>query len=219
MPQKKPVSVVVIAVLQIVFGALGACGALTTLSGLQQSLQSLNQQPQANAPGQPKISQQDVQKKFEEKIPHFDVIQKGEAAVNLVVSLIMLASGIGLLKLQQWGRMLAILYGILSIALHLWAVVFAFAFVMPAFTELTNEMTAQFGKDAALFAQIIQYSVMAAFVIGALLVIYPIIVLLIMLRPAVRAAFRGQSLASEPEDYRDPYAAPDVPEPDDRFQG
>jgi hypothetical protein len=218
MPQKKPTSVVVIAVLQIVFGAIGACGAVSTLSGVAQSIQAMNPPPQNNAPGQPKVSAQDVQKKFEQKIPNFDLIQKAEAGIGLAVSLVMIASGIGLLKLLPWGRMLAILYGFLSIALHIWALVFAFVFVMPAFNELTNDLSAQFGKDAALFAQIMQYSVMAALVIGALTVIYPIIVLIIMFRPAVVAAFRGESLPTEPDDYRDPYAAPDVPEPDDRYQ-
>jgi hypothetical protein len=219
MPQKKPTSVVVIAVMQIVFGAIGACGSLTTLSGLQQSLQSLNQQPQANAPGQPKISAQDVQKKFEEKIPNFDLIQKAEAGVGLAVCLVMIASGIGLLKLQPWGRMLAILYAFLSIAMRIYGLVFAFMFVMPAFSDLTNDISAQFGKDAAMFAQIMQWSFMTVLILGSLTVIYPVIVLIIMLRPAVRAAFRGETLPTEPEDYRDSYAAPDVPEPDDRFQG
>ena len=60
----------------------------------------------------------------------------------------------------------------------------------------------------------------AAFAFAFLTIVYPIIVLIIMFRPNVVAAFCGESMAPLVEDYDDRYPQGRVaPPPDERFTG
>jgi hypothetical protein len=211
MPQKKPTSVVVIAILQLVFGILGLLGVALNLSGAGKQLNAMNQQNQPIKPEQ-------LEEKVAAKIPHYQLIQNVSMGISGVLCLLMILSGIGLLGLHSWARLLAIFYGILSILITLGSALYSFAVVGPAYAEIGDEVTRQGGPEAQMLGTILKFTGYIAAGCGLVTIIYPLIVLLIMFRPAVRAAFRGESLPTEPEDYRDQYAAPDVPEPDDRYQ-
>jgi hypothetical protein len=222
MPQKKPTAVVVIAILQLLFGVLSLCGPILQLSGAQKAISSATQvQP---PPGQPNFNQAELEKRMEEKVPSYKAMATGDAVTGLVLALMMIGSGVGLLQLQSWGRRLAMVYAVLSILTHLVGLILAFAVVLPAMSDFFKEFAAEAGgKDAAMMAQVMQGAVVIAMIFSGLVIVYPIIVIIVMLLPSVRAAFGGEAapgvVSSEPEDYRDPTEPGGFSETDDRFQG
>jgi hypothetical protein len=217
MPQKRPVAVVVIAVLQLVFGAIGLCGSAVQLTGAQNALTTATQvNPPPGQPSPP--TAQDIENYLEKKVPNYHTLTLADGVVDLVLSVLMVASGIGLLQLRSWGRLLAVVYAVLSILAKVAGTAFAFALVVPAMSDFARELEATRGKEAALMGQVMQISIIAAAVFGAVLVVYPILVLIVLSRRSVRAAFAGTPVPGEPEDYRDAGPSEGLAGPDDRFQ-
>jgi len=184
MRKKVPTAVLVIAILHFVGGGLGLVGSLCGLAmqGANRTFAGFGGQP-----GQADV-QEKVEKTLGQKIPAYKSIQIGSLVVNLVLSLLMIAGGIGLLQLMTWGRSLSIVYAFLSIANHAFTVVYSFAFTLPATQALFRELAAQDAK-AEPMVTMMQAVVTAGVVIGALFVAYPIAVLVIMFRPSTVRAF------------------------------
>jgi hypothetical protein len=186
------------------------------LSGAQKALTGVTQ---ASAqPGQPSLSPQDIQNRLEKKIPNYHAIETGDAVVDLLLCLLMLGSAIGLLQVRPWGRLLALVYAVLSLLSHVVSAVVTFALVIPVVSEFSKELAASGGRDASVMAQAMQFGIVFAALVAALTAIYPLFVLIVLCLPSIRAAFAGKSLPTEPEDYRDPTPPGSVTEPDDRFQ-
>jgi hypothetical protein len=103
MPAKRPAGVTAVAVLSIVFGALalllGVCGG-----GLQAV--GLANLPPPGAGDEPEII---VHEELQKALPAIDVIQLLDLLVVGGLGLGLVLAGIGLLNMQGWGRVLALL--------------------------------------------------------------------------------------------------------------
>jgi hypothetical protein len=122
--------------------------------------------------------------------PAYEGVQIGIVAADMALSITMIVSGIGLLQLRPWGRLLSILYAFSSIALKIGAVVYALLFTVPALNEYLATHTATSPEEQFAFS-IMRLAAIAPLTIQSIAVIYPIVVLIIMFLPSVRAAFRG----------------------------
>lgn len=187
----RPTSVTVIAILQLVFG--GLCGILTICGGAMQATgfsDKMNQQNQGLGNNEQLQVQKDLQKKMEDAQPS-KILSLGGP---MVITLMMILSGIGLLSMQTWARTLALLYGGVHIAFILFNTAFYFLVTMPAITKAFESI-----KIANEQQRTIYESMKIMLVVGGLMqlivLIYPIIVLTLMSRPKVAAAFRGESFA------------------------
>jgi hypothetical protein len=224
MPKQRPASVLVIAILNIIGGGLGLLG--TVCSGGGQLLgggKMFTGSTTAAPPGkQQEFTEfEEYQKRAEkflnEELPGGPALKYGEMSVGLVLSVLMLVSGIGLLSMQSWARVLAILYAILSILHHLASLIFAVGFTLPAARDFFAKKPP--GNEMInTFASIMEIILIVSVVVGFLFIIYPIVVLILMLRPYVVAAFRGEVREPEVEDYYDPREPDRRDEPDDRFR-
>jgi hypothetical protein len=136
MPAKRPTSFTVFAVLSIVFGSLGlVCNACGLVS--QAAMPALRGMQPKPAPGQP--DPEVLQREFEAKLPGYQAYQWGTMGLSIILSTLLLVSGIGLLKMKAWSRWTCILYGVISILVQLAVMVYNVAYVGPATTELMNE--------------------------------------------------------------------------------
>jgi hypothetical protein len=214
-----PAAATVIAVLQLVFGGLGLCAALVNLTDLPQQLAAINEKNLQNLPpAQRPPSQADLEKIIEKHVPNYQAIQKVSLGASAVLCVLMLLSGLGLLSGRPWGRALTIAYAVLSVLYTVVSLVFSAVVVIPAMSEAGKDLANQGGPQAQLMAQAIQFGAVFALVIGALFVIYPIIVLVIMLLPSVRVAYGGAPAAEVPEDYRDAGPPGGLDETDERYR-
>ena len=145
---------------------------------------------------------QDEMQKAMESGPAFKVFQFGQIFLDLLISCTMIISGIGLLRLRPWGRHLSVVYAISSIALRIFGIVYALAFTMPAFNEFLRVHQASSPEEQMVLRFMKIFSVFPP-IFGLLFMIYPIIVLVIMFRPAIAAAFRGEGREARREGRSD----------------
>jgi hypothetical protein len=196
MPAQRPGSVTTIAILQIIFGALGLCCGIAGLSGLG---------------GQSDPKAAEAQAKTEEiinkRLPGAIAATKALTYVAPVIALLMLLSGIGLLQVQPWGRSCALLSAALGLLYLLTEVVILLFGVMPVLDDI---LEAARGLGLAQDAiNLIRLILLVRVGISVVLLIYPLLVLYLMTRPHVKAAFAGQASDTgdlsrrEPEDFYD----------------
>jgi hypothetical protein len=185
----KPASITVIAVLHFVFGGLGIilgiCGGVMMLAGGQNWMTPTAPGPNA---ANMKRMQEDIKKTMED-VPASQAVQIGNFGADLAISIAMIMSGVGLLRLRPWGRILSIVYAVASIALKIFGAIYAMAFTIPAMNQYLNTHNPTAREDQFAFS-IMRAATILPPIIQVVFMIYPIVVLIIMFRPAVAAAFR-----------------------------
>jgi hypothetical protein len=156
------------------------------------------------------MTQAEIQKFMEQRIPHYTVTLFGTMAFDLLLSCLMIAAGFGLIQMRRWGRNLSISYAVVSIVQKLFAFVYTMLVVGPTMTELYETMFQRLGPAGQPFGGFAKMggtmaSASAFFQLSYM--IYPISVLVVMFLPSVRAAFRGDSSRMKNEG---PYYGNDV---------
>jgi hypothetical protein len=226
MQQQRPTGAVVIAVLHIIGGTLlllsSLCTGAAQLAGGQKAFM-----PSAGT-AQSK-QQQDLTERMEkhlaDKAPGYQAIQYGQIGLSFVIAIILLAAGIGLLKMQSWARLLSILYAIVSILNHLFTIVYSFVFTIPALQEFVQAEKARDPANAFMYSAM-ESGGMIGVLVASVFILYPILVLIVMLWPGMGEAFRNFGAARElPEEFDDDRGfggyrgRSDEGEADPRFRG
>jgi hypothetical protein len=223
--RQRPASVLVLAILHLVGGTIDLLGVLC--SGVMQFAGpgGLLGMPGGGAGPDPTIRLQQAI----EAIPGQKAFTAAELVVNLVLDLLLLAGGIGLLNMKSWARTTSLVYAPLAILNRLGTLIYTLVVLVPGFETILQE---ELGRDPQFksFGSLMKTSMILGAVIGALFIIYPIVVLIILNLRTVTAAFRGETASpplSLPDDegwgpIRRPGASSDVttqPDPDrDHFQ-
>ena len=204
MARYRPTAVLVLAILHLVGGGLGlvmdACGGAAAAAGGSFS-PGAGQSPQAKA-------QQDFQKRLqqhiEQELPANRAITYASLAVSLLLDVLLLAGGTGLLSMQPWARTVSLVYAVLSILTKVFTLV-NLAFTWPVMDKFIQQEAAKdpnLGPLTSMMPAIL--GVTAVFTL--LLMIYPVVVLVILLRPRIAAAFREEAppdQPTEPPDFLD----------------
>ena len=165
---QRPAAVTVFGVLNIVFAGLGIIGVLGSLVLFLPSV--------ANAGnGNPVI-----------KIIHDNPAYAAWLKISIVLGLagcgVLLAAGIGLLKLLPWARTLSIVYAIYAMVMSIiGSVVNYFMLTQPMLAEAHGKSGAEAG--AAIGGAI------GGMLGGCFGLIYPVLLLIFMMRANVKAAF------------------------------
>jgi hypothetical protein len=229
MAKKKSSVATVFGILQIVFGSLGILSPILYFSGVQQALTSW-QAGLGKAPGQPDLSQERIMAELVKRVPWYKTFEVSMESADLVLCLMMIVGGIGLLQMRRWAHRLTIAYALLSI-LYTAVVTTCMATITPAQMDVMMDLMKEGFKagpgpgpgpgpgaaELEAMGSVMKVAAGVGVVCVGLLAIYPIIVLIFMLLPSVRAAFAGASLPDEPEDYDDRYREEDAHEPIDRY--
>lgn len=174
---QRPVSVTVFGILNIVFGILGVLGIFATVALL--ALMSSGAGGNAN----PMI-------KFMRESPAYSAWIKLTIPLGVAVSGVLLASGIGLLKMKGWARKLSIGYAIYALIFGLANFVVSYWFLLRPMME---EAARKQGPEAAGAIG----GAIGGSVGGCFGLIYPILLLIFMTRPKVVAAFAPSAASSE----------------------
>lgn len=166
---QRPASVTVFGILNIIFGSMGV---LWTPFGLVSLLIA----PSGSSPN-----------------PVIDVMLRGPfmrgwllstAAVGIIAAAALLASGIGLLMLKPWGRLLANAYAVYMIALKIAEFVVNFFYMARPLLEQASQATNPAEKGGLIGGAI------GGLIGGCFYIIFPILLIIFMTRPSVAQAFR-----------------------------
>ena len=125
--------------------------------------------------------------------------------MNLLIDVMLLSAGIGLLKMKPWARTLSIVYAPISILFHIVTFIYQIVYVVPATREMYERYTAFAG-----FSSVMGFTMLAGVCLSLVVVVYPIVVLVIMLKRSTVAAFRGEAPVAETDES---FEADQWPEP------
>jgi hypothetical protein len=199
MKRQRPTILTVTAILNLILGGLGLCGYLC-MGAVIIFLVAVIGQAVANMP-------KDAARDFEQMkeivaslgrdIPGIWAFYISQLAVGAVLTLVLLASGVGLLLLARWGRVLALSYSILAIVAQLGALGVQYFYLNPAIKRWGENFVAQHGGKMAADQNPFQNTLLDVFG-TALNLGYAIFLLIVMFLPAVTAAF-----SRTPESYAD----------------
>ena len=233
MQPQRPTSVLVIAIFHFIIGGFGlVCGligAATLAAG--GAVGSFGAPPPgAGAPQQQEM--QDFQEKLKHRSEQEIPLQSTLAPVNMVLSLLLsvllLVSGFGLLHVKPFGWWGSVVYGVVGLAMALYSLAFNLVYTLPISQRIMDEeLKAHPQVDALAGPAMRAVLPVTSICVPILIMIYPNIVLIIMARSNVRAAFRGELTGSgdagspRDEGRRDDDYGQYPPgyggEPDDRF--
>jgi hypothetical protein len=163
--QQRPISITVFGVLNIGYAAWKIVGLALTAVMMRMKL-----------PGNPALAAMKTD-------PMLTTWSHVNMVITVVFGIALIASGIGLLLLQNWARLLGVVYSILEMILVVVGACISYPLVMKSVA------TAQVpGAPAGLIGAITQVS----FVVGiAISLAYPALLLIFMTRPKVVEAFRA----------------------------
>jgi hypothetical protein len=218
-----PTAVLVLAIFHFILGGYGLlcglCSGVTVLTGGNTAALFSFGNPQLAQ--QQQAQQEAMQRVLKERVPHLQAYQAVTVVVSLALSAALIVAGMGLLYLRGWARALSLLYALFSILQTLLTAFYSFVYVTPATEEAFRQMPNMDPQQAHVM-QSVGPMMLPLMVVGVLIqLVYPVTVLIIMLLPSVRAAFRGEPVPGgpeEPEDYRDPGPPRGFDDTDDRLR-
>jgi hypothetical protein len=209
MPRKqRPVIVLVMAIFNMIMGGIillcGCCaGSDVAFLGAM-----------GGAPGPGGAPVGDMKAFLDNETPGWEAVLVGYAFVQLVLAVMLVAAGIGLLKMQSWARWLSVLYAAMAFLLAIVFTIYVAGFVGPARVKYQEKQMNVAGQPASTQAgfqmgKTLGQSINVIFY-GAIPVIHAIILAIIMLLPSVNEAFapprrRRRSREDDEEEPDDDY--------------
>jgi hypothetical protein len=205
MRTKRPTSVLVIAIFHFVFGGLGLLCGLPALVMQASGMGRVGAAPPAGATQQ-QIEMQEMQVRVQQRTEQEAPLQKTLAPINMVInlllSLVLVVAGFGLVKMLPWGWWGSVVYAAASILMQIYLILFNLLYSMPIGGRILDEELKSRPTLQPL-AGFLQLIIPLAIGLAVLGLIYPTIVLIVMSRPKVRAAFRGESADADNDDNFD----------------
>ena len=200
MQNKRPTAVLVMAILNFVFGAIAIfsvmCGgvAMLAMGSLAKSI------PAPKGGPNPLVEMTGMFESIPGYIPYMIV----GSILRLIAAIALIVAGVGLLKMRPWARWTSAGYGIFSIAIAVFDLVYTVTLVNPAMQRWQEQFIRRQGGVMPPGGNI--GGTIGAVIGGIFAFAYPIALLIVMFLPHVSAAFAGRSLpqtaADMPEDYR-----------------
>ena len=185
---KRPTTITVFGILNIVFSIFGMCGL--GLAVAQPAIQQAMEQAVRDAGEE---VQEDPLQKALAADPNFQLMTNISNGFGAVGTLVLLIAGIALLLMKPWGRTLSIGYSIYDILSKIVFNALIFRSMMPII-EAQEEVAD--GPPVEVISGIVAGGMGCGLIFG---LIYPILLLVFMLRPTVASAFAAPG-DGEPSD-------------------
>jgi hypothetical protein len=206
---QRPTPVLVIAILHLVFGGLSFVFGLCSGVMLAIGPASFTPQPPpgpagAQIPVPPDLALRQ-QRFLEQEIPFYRTITVTQLVLWLILSAVLIVAGIGLLGMRPWSRRLSLAYGIGSIVTQLASFIYTVTLMLPAMSAFYKQLEQDFPQAGPIWA-FSRMGVWMSLVIVPVGLAYPIVVLVLLTRPKIVAAFANQPVLTDlpDRDWPDP---------------
>ncbi len=173
---QRPAAVTTFGILNIIFAGFGVFGIIGSFALLTMTAASAAKNPVL------RIMQEN---------PAYAMWMKVAIPLGILACGVLLAAGVGLLRMKNWGRTLSIAYAIYAIVIGILSTVLNILFVV---RPLLEEASRKQGPEAAGAMG----GAIGGSVGGCFGLIYPIVLLIFMMRPKLVAAFRSATPPSLP---------------------
>jgi hypothetical protein len=229
MASQRPASITVLAILNLVGGGLGlicctGCAGINHIASANTDVfVPAGRTTNAGASNNPFVRSSEmsilIDRQVPTVVPGYKAYVYGIVLVSFILDVLLIISGIGLLMMAYWGRNMAISYAMISLFTKLIMGFYLLVFVLGPVSTLIDKEAASNPQFAAMAGS------MAGFKFGRFIRefgwllpgIYPVILLILLLRPSVGQAFaqanRGRR---EDEDEDAPRRRRDFDDEDDQ---
>lgn len=199
MTGQRPTAVTVAGILNIIFGSVGllcyTCAGLSYLFFVSL----------ADMPGgiNPVRHMMDF---LNREIPGYTAFLIISTSLGFLLAVLLLTSGIGLLNLQPWARVLSLLYAVVTILTQIGALIYTLGYVNPAMARWERDLMGEMARvgrpmPPGGLGTNLTFNNAMSLVVGILWIVYAIVLIVIMLQPHVSAAFAGR-FSQQPEPDR-----------------
>ena len=171
----RPPAVLVMAILNIVFGSLGV--ACSLISGAAVLLLY-------HVPARQGDYVRGLYDHLEKVIPGYTVITISRLFILLALAVLLVVAGVGLLRIKRWARWSSIAYGVSTVVTQLADLAYRFVYEIPVTQQWQREKsssTTSIPDPSPILAP-------------AALIGYSIALLIVMVLPSVSAAFAGRTV-------------------------
>lgn len=203
MQKKRPVAVLVMAVLSLIYGSLGAlsvlimaCAGIFFYSVYQSAFDAKTKEQFG-----------EIYDAVSRDMPGLVTYTILSLTYSLIAAIFLLITGIGLLKMRRWARMAAITYAVISILALIPNTIYSVAYLQPGIERFQRGMEAKHPRPPAAPAPVFEQNrtsqlISAGFgvVVGLAL---PVALIIVMMLPHVAAAFAAQDGKVEPVEKRE----------------
>jgi hypothetical protein len=206
MQPRRPTGVLVIAIFHFIVGGIGLISdAFNTfnVAGGSKMFAGLG------GPEQARMTEE-LEKDLNTKVPGFKAYEIGNAALGWLFDVALITAGVGLLRMRSWARTLSLVYAVISLLHKILIAVYTFLYLMPVTEEaMRAAMPQQQGPARQAIEAALLIAKVSLMIAPFASMIYPLAVLIVLGRPSVGAAFRGERVGvenegpGEPEDYDD----------------
>jgi hypothetical protein len=221
----RPTPVTIVAVLQLVFGPMSLCGAVFALGAIFSGAMVIPAVPAGPGAGGPF----DWNAEMDREAPGYNASMIWGNVAYVVLGLVMVFAGVALLGLWRGSRALNLTWAVIFILLSLAEVVYTFAVLLPASARVIDAQTP--GSPIAMFCRLMHWTLIGNALYTAVLLAYPVAVLILLTRASVTEAFAAVGRpVREPEDREDDdpprvlpvdpqrEPGPSAPRPDERIR-
>lgn len=216
MAARRPASVLVIAIIQIILGSLGVLGALCSPLAFLRTENPGDQFRNAPPPGMNPGQASAMAKYMDASQPSLTVLAL-QLPVAAVLSGLMLASGVGMVQMRPFGRTCGLLWAVGSIIFQLSGLGYVLFVQYPALAEAAEQFQ-QSTPPGAGPGNILGVFVTALVILTsagvACTVVYAVAVVYVLNRPEVVAGFGNVPTLDEVERPGDRMLSDDRPEID-----
>jgi hypothetical protein len=203
MPRKRPTAVLVIAVLNLVFGASNLLCVLCAGAGVGFLALALGQPGAARDPAVGDLKE--ALASASREVPLLVPVWVGDAVVSLVLAVVMVVAGLGLLGMRRWARVLSIVYGVATLLAQTTSLAVHFLLLNPALDRWEQGFQARPAPGRAGPMSLAGNGLLGNSLVlfNALTdIVYAAAVLVVMFLPSIAPAFagRGTGEPAEPVD-------------------
>ncbi|HMC66536.1 MAG TPA: hypothetical protein VKI65_16495 [Gemmataceae bacterium] len=207
MNRQRPTVVLVMAILNFVFGGLGFFWVICAGLGLLVVVSLAKNAPPPPGGGRNPLA--DLSEMFN-SIPGFIPYTIIASILGLIVDIVLIVAGIGLLKMKPWARWTCVAYGFYGIVASLGGLVYTLTVVNPAMAQWQQKQAAGAGGNTGFNNAVSHVSAMLGMA-------YAVALLIVMFLPNVSAAFAGR-VSAPPDSLEDGWGQVDTGGADDRFR-
>jgi hypothetical protein len=207
MVRQRPAAVLVMAILNLVFGGLHLLVYVCAGCTMGVMYQFANMAPPAAPPGQPNVNSI-YGSMFQElgKLPGYWAFMIASNVLGILLATLLIVAGIGLLKMRPWSRTLCVVYVFGMFLFQIANVYYGMVYVNPAMARWQENLMRQQPQAVPPgFAPNATFSNLGTIVGAGFFMAYSVALMVVLFLPSVSAAFAGKTAppAEEPEDYYD----------------
>ena len=212
MAPERPASVLVIGILNIIFGAWGLIAYIMTGVSIAMMVAMNNTPPSVFNPTAGMLDY------LEKEVPGFMAILIGSSIGATVLMILLVLSGVGLVRMRGWGRGLAIGVAAFHVLWQIAGAAVAILVTNPAMAKWSKHSLEEMQKQNPTLAPQLSMQMelqsnsglnnISPIVLALVTVCYATVILVVLLRPRVARAF-AEFAAFRREHGRDPGSAPE----------